>query len=200
MFWDRAAGVYDLFEDVYNGEVNRKLCNRIAAMVASTDDVLECACGTGMLSKYIARKCRRLIATDFSIGMLKQAKKKCKDLTNIRFARADIMHLKYKNGAFDKVVAGNVIHLLNEPYMALKELERVCRTGGHIIIPTYVNNENMGKPNLFVRAIEKAGAGFKCQFTYQTYQQFFEKAGYTNVKYAIVEGRMPCAIAVITKK
>ena len=200
MFWDRAARIYDIFEEIYNGEVNRKLCNRIAAMVASTDDVLECACGTGMLSKYIARKCRRLIATDFSIGMLKQAKKKCEGLTNIKFARADIMHLKYKNGAFDKVVAGNVIHLLNEPYMALKELERVCRTGGHIIIPTYVNNENMGKPNLFVRAIEKAGAGFKCQFTYQTYQQFFEKAGYTNVKYAIVEGKMPCAIAVITKK
>ena len=200
MFWDRAARIYDIFEEIYNGEVNRKLCNRIAAMVASTDDVLECACGTGMLSKYIARKCRRLIATDFSIGMLRQAKKKCEGLTNIKFARADIMHLKYKNGAFDKVVAGNVIHLLNEPYMALKELERVCRTGGHIIIPTYVNNENMGKPNLFVRAIEKAGAGFKCQFTYQTYQQFFEKAGYTNVKYAIVEGKMPCAIAVITKK
>ena len=200
MFWDRAARIYDIFEEIYNGEVNRKLCNRIAAMVASTDDVLECACGTGMLSKYIARKCRRLIATDFSIGMLRQAKKKCEGLTNIKFARADIMHLKYKNGAFDKVVAGNVIHLLDEPYMALKELERVCRTGGHIIIPTYVNNENMGKPNLFVRAIEKAGAGFKCQFTYQTYQQFFEKAGYTNVKYAIVEGKMPCAIAVITKK
>ena len=200
MFWDRAARIYDIFEEIYNGEVNRKLCNRIAAMVASTDDVLECACGTGMLSKYIARKCRRLIATDFSIGMLRQAKKKCEGLTNIKFARADIMHLKYKNGAFDKVVAGNVIHLLNEPYMALKELERVCRTGGHIIIPTYVNNENMGKPNLFVRAIEKAGAGFKCQFTYQTYQQFFEKAGYTNVKYAIVEGKMPCVIAVITKK
>ena len=200
MFWDRAARIYDIFEEIYNGEVNRKLCNRIAAMVASTDDVLECACGTGMLSKYIARKCRRLIATDFSIGMLRQAKKKCEGLTNIKFAWADIMHLKYKNGAFDKVVAGNVIHLLNEPYMALKELERVCRTGGHIIIPTYVNNENMGKPNLFVRAIEKAGAGFKCQFTYQTYQQFFEKAGYTNVKYAIVEGKMPCAIAVITKK
>ena len=200
MFWDRAARIYDIFEEIYNGEVNRKLCNRIAAMVASTDDVLECACGTGMLSKYIARKCRRLVATDFSIGMLRQAKKKCEGLTNIKFARADIMHLKYKNGAFDKVVAGNVIHLLNEPYMALKELERVCHTGGHIIIPTYVNNENMGKPNLFVRAIEKAGAGFKCQFTYQTYQQFFEKAGYTNVKYAIVEGKMPCAIAVITKK
>ena len=200
MFWDRVARVYDLFENVYNGKVNRKLCDKIATMIASTDDVLECACGTGMLSKYIARKCRRLIATDFSIGMLRQAKKKCEGLTNIKFARADIMHLKYKNGAFDKVVAGNVIHLLNEPYMALKELERVCRTGGHIIIPTYVNNENMGKPNLFVRAIEKAGAGFKCQFTYQTYQQFFEKAGYTNVKYAIVEGKMPCAIAVITKK
>lgn len=200
MFWDRVARVYDLFESVYNGKVNRQLCIKIAKMIALNDHVLECACGTGMLSKYIAGKSQRLVATDFSMGMLKEAKKKCKYLENIEFEQADIMQLKYKDNTFDKVVAGNVIHLLNEPYMALKELERVCRPGGQIIIPTYVNNENMGKPNLFVRTIEKAGAGFKCQFSYQTYQKFFEKAGYTGVKYYIVKGKMPCAIAVITKK
>lgn len=200
MFWDRVARLYDLFEDVYNGKVNKKLCIEVAEIIAPDDHVLECACGTGMLSKYIAGKSRKLIATDFSVGMLKQAKKKCKELNNIEFEQADIMHLKYGDNTFDKVVAGNVIHLLDEPYMALKELERVCCPGGQIIIPTYINNENMGKPNLFVRAIEKAGAGFKCQFTYKTYQQFFKKAGYTNIRYSIVEGKMPCAIAVITKK
>lgn len=200
MFWDRVASVYDLFEDVYNGKVNRQLCDEVAALIEPTDRVLECACGTGMLSRYVANKCRSLTATDFSVGMLRQAKKKCKDLNNIKFVKADIMRLRCKDGSFDKVIAGNVIHLLDEPYMALKELERVCRIGGQIIIPTYVNNENMGKPNLFVRVIEKAGAGFKCQFTYETYKQFYDKAGYTNIKYTLVEGKMPCAIAVITKQ
>lgn len=199
MFWDRVARVYDLFENVYNGKVNKQLCIAVADMIDLNDHVLECACGTGMLSKYIAGKSRKLIATDYSVGMLKQAKKKCKELNNIEFEQSDIMQLKYEDNTFDKVVAGNVIHLLDAPYMALKELERVCCHGGQIIIPTYINNENTGKPNLFVRTIEKTGAGFKCQFTYKTYQQFFEKAGYTSIKYSIIEGKMPCAIAVITK-
>ena len=200
MFWDRVARVYDLFEKVYNGKVNRRLCIKVSEMIERNDYVLECACGTGMLSKHIGAKCRKLIATDFSAEMIKQAKKNCKGSDNIVFKKADIMHLKCKDNTFDKVVAGNVIHLLDEPYKALKELERVCRPGGQIIIPTYVNNENMGKPNLFVRIIEKAGAGFKCQFTYETYQQFFDNAGFSGIKYSIVKGKMPCAIAVITKK
>ena len=38
------------------------------------------------------------------------------------------------------------------------------------------------------------------QFDMETYRKFFEDMGYKDVKYAIVDGRMPCAIAVITKE
>lgn len=199
MFWDKAAGVYDLFENIYNGKVNRQLCMEVAGMMEQTDKVLECACGTGMITKHIALKCRKITATDFSEGMLKQAKKNCRDLPNVEIEKADIMALKAENETFDKVVAGNVIHLLDAPYAALEELERVCKKGGKIIIPTYVNNERGGKTNGFVKLLEKFGAGFKCQFSYHTYQAFFEKAGYRNVEYTLVQGKMPCAIAVITK-
>ena len=199
MFWDRIAKFYDLFENVYNGKVYKNLGKEVAKSIGPTDYVLECACGTGMISQAIASKCRNLVATDYSDKMLKKAKKKCKKLKNVQFAWADISHLEYEDGSFDKVVAGNVIHLLEEPYSALKELERVCRVGGQLIIPTYVNMERKGKTNFFVRAIDKAGARFKQQFTYQSYQEFFEKAGYTNVEFDIVNGKMPCAIAIITK-
>lgn len=199
MFWDKVAGLYDIFEDIYNGDVNSRLSEEVAAMVSKKDRVLECACGTGLLTRGMAPNCRSIVATDFSIGMLKKAKKKCRNIGNIRFRKADIMHIKCKDNTFDKVVAGNVIHLLDEPYSALEELLRVCKSGGKVIIPTYVNNENAGKPNFFVKVIEKAGAGFKCQFDYNTYKKFFEKGGYT-AEYMIVEGKMPCAIAIITKK
>ena len=43
------------------------------------------------------------------------------------------------------------------------------------------------------------GAEFKRQFNIDTYKEFFENKGYNNVTYQVVEGRMPCAIAVITK-
>ena len=199
MFWDKVSGVYDLFETVYNGKVYQGLGKKVAEIIGQNDIVLECACGTGAISKYIAPRCRQLIATDFSEGMLKQTAKKCRKYSNIKLRRADMTHLKCRDNRFDKVVAGNVIHLLEEPYAAIKELERVCKAGGKIIIPTYIN-ASVGVNKKAVRLLELAGANFKRQFDINSYKMFFENAGYTNVDYFIVDGRMPCAVAVITKQ
>ena len=91
-----------------------------------------------------------------------------------------------------------MIHLLDDPQAALKELNRVCKPGGKIIIPTYINHENEGKPSIFVKVIGKLGADFKDQFTYQSYQDFFSRMGYGKCKFALIRGSLPCAIAVIT--
>lgn len=107
--------------------------------------------------------------------------------------------LKCRDNRFDKVVAGNVIHLLEDPHAAIKELERVCKTGGKIIIPTYIN-ASTGVNQKAVRLLELAGANFKRQFDINSYKQFFADAGYQNVDFFLVEGRMPCAVAVITKQ
>lgn len=199
MFWDKAAGLYDLFENIYNGKVNRKLVSVVAELVDGEDRVLECACGTGMISKGIAQKGCDLIATDFSIGMLKQAKKNLAGFPNAKVMKADIMRLKTTDDSFDKVVAGNVIHLLDKPYDALDELMRVCKDGGKIIIPTYVNRENEEHHSFFIKMIEKFGAGFKCQFDYESYMEFFENVECSEIEFIFIEGRMPCAVAVITK-
>lgn len=198
MFWDKVSGFYDFFETVYNGKVYQSLGKRVAEEVGQNDIVLECACGTGAISKYIAPKCKQLIATDFSEGMLKQVSKKCRKYSNIEIRCADMTHLKYRDNSFDKVVAGNVIHLLEEPYAAIKELERVCKVGGKIIIPTYINACNSTN-KIAVRLLEFAGANFKRQFDMDSYKEFFKKAEYKNIDYYIVSGRMSCAIAIITK-
>lgn len=193
------AGLYNLFENIVNGKVNKQLCKEVAELMEESDRVLECACGTGMITKYIAPRCKEVLATDFSTGMLKQAQKNCKELRNVKIKRANIMELKCKDEAFDKVVAGNVIHLLEEPHKALEELLRVCKKGGKVIIPTYVNKENNGKSCILVRVLQKFGAGFQCQFDYETYKDFFTNAGYMDVQYKLVQGKMPCAITIITK-
>lgn len=199
MFWDKVSGLYDFFETVYNGSVYRGVGKRVAEEIDQEDIVLECACGTGTISKQIAPECKQLIATDFSEGMLKQTLKNCRKYHNIKVRRADMTQLKCCDNRFDKVVAGNVIHLLEEPYAAIKELERVCKPGGKIIIPTYINASN-GVNKKAVRLLELAGANFKRQFDINSYKKFFEDAGYKDVDYCIVYGRMPCAIAIITKK
>ena len=198
MFWDKVSGLYDLFETIYNGKVYRGLGERVAEEIGQKDVVLECACGTGAISQYIAPKCRQLIATDFSKGMLRQTAKKCGKYQNIKVKRADMTNLYCRDNRFDKVVAGNVIHLLEDPHAAIKELVRVCKVGGKIIVPTYINASE-GVNQKAVRLLELAGANFKRQFTMDSYKKFFEEAGYQNVAYSIVDGRMPCAVAVITK-
>ena len=45
MFWDTVAPLYNLFENIYNGKVNKQLCTEVAALIDPTDRVLECACG-----------------------------------------------------------------------------------------------------------------------------------------------------------
>lgn len=198
MFWNKISPLYDLFETVYNGRVFTGTGKKVAEYIEPSDIVLECACGTGAISIYIAKKCRKLMATDFAVGMLRQAAKKCRKYPNAVFRRADITNIKCRDNRFDKVVAGNVIHLLPEPEKALHELERVVKPGGKIIIPTYINMAK-GKRSLVVKLIELLGADFKRDFDLVSYKQFFKDMGYTGIEYYVVEGRMPCAIAVITK-
>ena len=199
MFWDNVAGVYDLFVNVVNRKTHKALRSIVEGLIEPEDDVLECACGTGLLSKVIAKKCRTLTATDFSPKMLEKARKNCSAFDNITFREANIMNLNYPDNSFDKVVAGNVIHLLDEPLKALGELDRVCRPGGKLIIPTYMNKDRKGQTSGFASAVGKAGADFKRQFTADTYRQFFLEAGYEDVQITMADGRIPCAVAVMSK-
>ena len=199
MFWDSVAGVYDIFVHVINRRTHQELKEIVSALIEPDDTVLECACGTGLLSAVIAPKCRQLTATDFSEKMLKKAEKNCRTFRNITYAQADITALSFADGFFDKVVAGNVIHLLDNPLTALGELNRVCKDGGMLIIPTYMNKGAKGKISGFAGAAQKAGADFKRQFTVDSYRQFFLDAGYPDVKVSLADGRIPCAVAVMRK-
>jgi ubiquinone/menaquinone biosynthesis C-methylase UbiE len=199
MFWDNVAGVYDVFVNVINRKTHQKLKRIVSALIEPDDTVLECACGTGLLSAVIAPKCRQLTATDFSEKMLKKAEKNCRSFRNITYAQADVTALSDPDDSFDKVVAGNVLHLLDHPLTALHELNRVCKDGGMLILPTYMNQNDKGKTSRFAGAVGKAGADFKRQFTLESYRQFFRDAGYSDVQIRLADGRIPCAVAIMRK-
>jgi ubiquinone/menaquinone biosynthesis C-methylase UbiE len=198
MFWNRISGIYDFVENTFNGKVNRDIAQYVANLMTEDDNVLECACGTGMFSLPIARRCKSLTATDFADKMLRQAQNKCKDLPNIRFELADITRLNYKDECFDKVVAANVIHLLDNPSAAMSELMRVCKTGGLVIIPTFIN-ESTKAASAAAKFFNLLGANFKREFSFAKYQEFFKEMGYDVADYYTAQGRMPCCAAIIRK-
>ena len=200
MFWDRVAFVYDIYVNVINRKTHEQLRKIVAEQISPEDIVLECACGTGLLSKVIASNCRQLTATDVSREMLKKAEKNCSDLDNITYETADITALSYADNSFDKVVAGNVIHLLDDPLKAMNELNRVCKQDGTLIIPSYMNREKKKQDSTFISVLDKAGADFKQQFTVSNYRQFFIDAGYTDVEVVTAKGWIDCAVAMMKKR
>lgn len=196
MFWSRISGIYDLIENIYNGKANARTTDYVASLMSKDDEVLECACGTGMFSVKIAPRVKELTATDFSDGMLKRTKKKCAGMDNVRVESGDITDLKYEDATFDKVVAANVIHLLDDPKKAIDELKRVTKPGGTIVIPTYIHFQKSVAAGLF----NKAGAGFKRHFDENTYKTFFAEMGIENVNFQVCEGRMACDVAVFENR
>ena len=54
MFWDNVAWIYDVFANVINRKADRALCAEVERQIPRGGDVLECACGTGLLSGAIA--------------------------------------------------------------------------------------------------------------------------------------------------
>lgn len=197
MIWDKLSPFYDFFENVYNGKCYKGIAEKIKEYVTEDDIVLECACGTGLLTLPMAQKCKKLIATDYSVGMLRQTKKKVAKYSNTKVRKVSILELPYKDGKFDVVVAANVIHLLDEPDKAISELKRVCKPNGKIILPTYINNEK--KNSIFAaKLLSVLGVKFKRQFSLASYKQFITSHNITWVEYSVVEGRMPCAFAIIT--
>ena len=78
MFWDRVSSLYDGFETLINGKVYNGTGKAVAEEIEYGDLVLECACGTGAISKFIAPVCRKLIATDMSDKKKVQEIQQCK--------------------------------------------------------------------------------------------------------------------------
>ena len=56
MIWDKLSPLYDFLETVYNGKCFKGIAYEISNYVSENDSVLECACGTGLLTLPMAKK------------------------------------------------------------------------------------------------------------------------------------------------
>ena len=103
LFWDRVAGVYDVFVRLINRKAHQRLQEIVTDLIEPDDTVLECACGTGFLSAVIAKSCMSLTATDLSQKMLAKARENCASFGNVSYEVADIGCLPYPDGGSHEV-------------------------------------------------------------------------------------------------
>lgn len=94
--------------------------------------VLDLACGTGILFPKLIEKFDRVVGLDYSLHMLRVAKKK--NFSKISLVRGDALKLPFKAESFDTVVVSLGLRHFPNREKAIKEIHRVLKKGGELHI------------------------------------------------------------------
>lgn len=195
-FWDRIAGLYDISQS-FNGKVYREMLDITQRLVPERAKVLDTAAGTGALSFAAAKKAAKVVCTDLSLPMLDRARKKAaaNGADNIRFEARNIFNLADEDEAYDIVMAGNVLHLLSDPQEAVRELCRVTKKGGLILLPTFMTK----RQPITLKLYKAIGYSSENDYSPKEYVQMLRESGCGRVKARLIKGMIPCCYAVIKK-
>jgi len=107
--------------------------------------VLEVACGRGGFSRLLAARGASVCGADFSLAALEIAQRRIRGngltLARLALAQADSQRLPFADNSFDVIISCETIEHVPDPPAALKEMARVCRTGGllYLTTPNYLN-------------------------------------------------------------
>ncbi len=101
-----------------------------------TARVLDAGCGTGAISRDLARWANvgEVVGIDPSPIFLAKAQELAADIPNLQFEEGDARSLPYENSAFDAVIFHTCLCHVPGPDKALEEAFRVLRPGGHLAI------------------------------------------------------------------
>ena len=174
--------MWDLYAPIYeramrsDKKIYQFMYDRIPETIRNKD-VLEIATGPGLLAKHVASASKTIIATDYSEGMIAEAKKGIYP-TKLRFEVADATALPYEDDSFDAVIISNALHIIPEPERALREINRVLRPDGVLIAPNFVERKGTAVSRIWSGILRIAGIRFEHQWSAQEYLQFLEKNGW----------------------
>lgn len=138
---------YDLINDLQSAGLHRLWKRKLVrlAAVKPTDHVLDVCCGTGDIATRLAHRAERVVGCDFSPEMLAEARART---SQVEWVQGDALDLPFPDASFDVVTIGYGLRNLADFDRGIRELLRVLKPGGRLLILDF------GKPaNGVLRAL-----------------------------------------------
>jgi len=140
--YDRLAFFYDFLEaplERYRfAHWRSRLTDRIVG-----DRALEVGVGTGKNLPYYPRNVK-ITAIDFSRRMLERARKRASVLGSmVQLQKMDVQQLAFPDNSFDTVFGTFVFCSVPDPVAGLKELKRVCKSNGRLLLLEHMRPGNV---------------------------------------------------------
>ncbi len=139
--YENIAWAYDL---IFGPALHPGRVNAIRRMgIKPGDRVLEVGVGTGINAALYPTDCS-VTGIDLSSSMLEKARERVarKGVRNVRLLQMDAANLKFADDTFDIVYAPYVISVVPDPVAVTREMRRVCRPGGRIVILNHFRSKN----------------------------------------------------------
>lgn len=139
---------YALYSPIYDFIFDRIFHpGRVAAVklldIQPDERILEVGIGTGLNLPLYPRHCR-LTGIDLSDKMLEKAQAKIEELglNNVTLKVMDASALDFADNEFDRAVATYVISAVPDPLGVLREMRRVVKPGGAIVILNHFRSQS----------------------------------------------------------
>lgn len=111
------------------------------------DETLDVACGPGTVVVAMARRVRRAAGLDATWPMLAQARRLAdkEGVRNVAWYGGDAYALPFGEGLFDVVTCRFAFHHFEHPGAALREMMRVCKPGGVVLVCDMVASDDSSR-------------------------------------------------------
>ncbi len=139
--YNRIAPLYDCMEGLVERSRYSKWRDLLWSKAEGTR-ILEVGVGTGKNFPYYPADAD-ITAIDFSEEMLERARRKAnKQKIKVLLQQMDVQKLDFPNSSFDSIVGSFVFCSVPDPVRGLKEIERVCKAGGRVVLIEHVLSAN----------------------------------------------------------
>ena len=143
----RQAETFDAWAEKTDEKVTARF--ETAMGDAGEGNLLDVACGPGVVTAALAPRAKSVVAFDATEQMLEKARARCAKagLLNVLFQQGNAEALPFGDARFDGVVTRLAVHHFADPQRALGEMFRVLRPGGTAVIIDVVSSEDARESN-----------------------------------------------------